>query len=191
MRDLHRGSGLSRRGRTPLDRQPLTNSLQIEKGIGGGACPRGGRSAVQPGLIAGTLNNSAGAYSPMDIRITRNDGEQEITRFSSILPAGLTAKLTGVPFCPDADIEAAKHVTGAQEEAEPSCPAASEIGHSLVGAGVGSVLAYTPGKVYMAGPYNGAPFSVVAITSREGRPVRPRDGRGPLRHWRSTRKQRL
>ena len=52
-----------------------------------------------------------------------------------------------------------------QEEAAPSCPAASEIGHSLVGAGVGTVLAYTPGKVYMAGPYNGAPFSIVAITS--------------------------
>jgi hypothetical protein len=27
------------------------------------------------------------------------------------------------------------------------------------------VLAWTPGKVYMAGPYNGAPFSIVAITS--------------------------
>jgi hypothetical protein len=137
----------------------------IETGIGGGPCPSGGVPPFHPGLTAGTLNNSAGAYSPMDIRITRNDGEQEITRFSSILPPGLTAKLAGIPFCPDANIEAAKHVTGAQEETTPSCPAASEIGHSLVGAGVGTVLAYTPGKVYMAGPYNGAPFSIVAITS--------------------------
>jgi hypothetical protein len=101
----------------------------------------------------------------MDIRITRNDGEQEITRFSSVLPPGLTAKLSGVPFCPDADIEAAKYVSGAQEESEPSCPAASEIGRSLVGAGVGPVLAYTPGRIYLAGPYNGAPFSIAAITS--------------------------
>ncbi|HWX44674.1 MAG TPA: hypothetical protein VNY52_05060 [Solirubrobacteraceae bacterium] len=143
----------------------LVNSFQIEKGIGGGPCPAGGVPPFHPGIVAGTLNNSAGSYSPMDIRITRNDGEQEITRFTSILPPGLTAKLAGVPFCPDTDIEAAKHVSGAQEETEPSCPAASEIGHSLVGAGVGSVLAYTPGKVYMAGPYNGAPFSIVAITS--------------------------
>ncbi len=149
----------------PLEARHLLSSFQIENGIGGGPCPTGGIPPFNPGIVAGTLNNSAGAYSPMDIRITRNDGEQEITRFTSILPAGLTAKLTGVPFCPDADIEAAKHVSGAQEEAEPSCPAASEIGHSLVGAGVGSVLAYTPGKVYMAGPYNGAPFSIVAITS--------------------------
>ena len=149
----------------PLEARHLLSSFQIENGIGGGPCPAGGVPPFKPGILAGTVNNSAGAYSPMDIHITRNDGEQEITRFTSILPAGLTANLSGVPFCPDADIEAAKHVSGAQEEAEPSCPAASEIGHSLVGAGVGTVLAYTPGKVYLAGPYNGAPFSIVAITS--------------------------
>jgi len=129
------------------------------------SCPSGGAPPFAPGLTAGTENNEAGAYSHMNIRITRNDGEQEITRFSSILPPGLTANLSGVPFCPDADIEAAKHVSGAQEETTPSCPAASEIGQTVVGAGVGSVLAVTPGKVYMAGPYNGAPFSIVAITS--------------------------
>jgi len=150
----------------PLSPQHLLSPpFQIETGIGGGPCPPGGVPPFKPGLLAGTLNNSAGAYSPMDIHITRNDGEQEITRFSSILPPGLTAKLAGIPFCPDANIEAAKHVSGAQEETTPSCPASSEIGHSLVGAGVGTVLAYTPGKVYMAGPYNGAPFSIAAITS--------------------------
>jgi hypothetical protein len=150
----------------PLEPQHLLSPpFQIETGIGDGPCPAGGVPPFHPGLVAGTLNNSAGAYSPMNIHITRNDGEQEITRFSSIFPPGLTASLTGVPFCPEASIEAAKHVTGAQEETAPSCPAASEIGHTLVGAGVGSVLAYTPGKIYMAGPYNGAPFSVVSITS--------------------------
>ncbi len=151
----------------PLVAQHLLSSppAVIEAGIGGSPCPAGGIPPFKPGILAGTLNNSAGAYSPMDIDITRKDGEQEITRFTSILPAGLTANLSGVPFCPDADIEAAKLVSGAEEEAHPSCPAASEIGHSLVGAGVGTVLAYTPGKVYMAGPYNGAPFSIVAITS--------------------------
>ena len=149
----------------PLTPVHATSSFAIENGIGGGPCPSGGVPPFHPGLVAGTLNNSAGAYSPMDIHITRGDGEQEITRFSSILPPGLTANLSGIPFCPDASIEAAKHVSGAQEETTPSCPASSEIGHTLVGAGVGTVLAYTPGKIYLAGPYNGAPFSVVSITS--------------------------
>ena len=142
---------------------------QIENGIGGGACPSGGVPPFKPGLVAGTVNNSAGAYSPMEIHITRHDGEQEITGFASQLPAGLTANLTGVPFCSEADIQAAKGRTGPhggeEEEEDPSCPAASEIGHTLVGAGVGSVLAYTPGKVYLAGPFEGAPFSIAAITS--------------------------
>ena len=149
----------------PLTPSVLFDSFAVENGIGGGACPAGGVPPFHPSIEAGTLNNNAGAYSPMDIRIARGDGEQELTRFSSLLPAGLTANLSGIPFCPDADIEAAKTVTGAQEEADPSCPVASEIGHTLVGAGVGSVLAYTPGKIYLAGPYNGAPFSVVSITS--------------------------
>jgi hypothetical protein len=143
----------------------LSPAFAIETGIGGGPCPAGGVPPFHPAILAGTVNNSAGAYSPLSIRISRQDGEQEITRFSSQFPPGLSAKLAGVPFCPDAAIEAAKHVSGAQEEAEPSCPASSEIGHTLVGAGVGGVLAWTPGKVYMAGPYNGAPFSIVAITS--------------------------
>ncbi len=142
-----------------------TSTFQVTTGIGGGPCPAGGVPGFKPNLIAGTLNNDAGSYSPLDIRITRNDGEQEITGLSTQLPPGLTANLTGVPFCSEADIALAKTKSGAQEEGEPSCPVASQIGRTLVGVGVGSVLAYTPGKLYMAGPYEGAPFSVVAITS--------------------------
>jgi hypothetical protein len=144
---------------------PLIPPFPITSAFDGGPCPAGGVPPFSPQVLAGTQDNNAGSYSPMDIRITRNDGEQEITRFSSQLPPGLTANLSGVPFCPDASIELAKEKTGAQEESEPSCPAASQIGHTLVGAGVGSVLAQAPGKVYMAGSYNGAPFSIVAVTS--------------------------
>ncbi len=103
------------------------------------------------------------------MRLTRNDGEQEFTNFSIKLPPGVTGKLAGIPFCSDAAIAAAKARTGstggAEELASPSCPAASQVGRTLVGAGVGSLLTYVPGKVYMAGPYNGSPLSVVAITA--------------------------
>ncbi len=155
---------------TPWSNPAVDLSVQslpfsITKGFDGGGCPPGGVPPFKPQVIAGTQSNEAGAYSPMYIRVMRGDGEQEITRFSAKLPQGLTANLTGVPFCPDSGIEAARGKTGAQEEAQPSCPTASQIGHTLVGAGVGSVLAYAAGKVYMAGPYNGAPFSIAAITS--------------------------
>ncbi len=140
-------------------------TFQVTSGVAGTPCPAGGTPPFHPAVTAGTLNNSAGSYSPFDIDITRTDSEQEITGFSSLLPEGLTASLTGVPFCSEADIALSKTKTGAQEETEPSCPAASQIGHTLVGVGVASVLAYTPGKLYMAGPFEGAPFSIVAITS--------------------------
>jgi uncharacterized repeat protein (TIGR01451 family) len=143
----------------------LSTPFDIGQGVDGGVCPAGGVPPFSPQVTAGTLNNNANSYSPFDLRISRGDGEQEITRFSTDFPPGLVGSLTGIPFCSDAAIDAARGNTGAAETASPSCPAASEIGHTLVGAGVGGVLAYTPGKVYLAGPYHGSALSIVSITS--------------------------
>jgi hypothetical protein len=146
-----------------------TSAFQIIAGPESKPCPSGGLPPFKPGLIAGTLNNAAGRYSPFNVRLTRNDSEQEITHFSIKLPPGVIGKLAGIPFCSDAAIAAAKARTGphgGQEEIEhPSCPAASEIGHTLVGSGVGSALAYAPGKIYLAGPYHGSAISLVSITA--------------------------
>ena len=142
-----------------------TSAFQIISGTNAGPCPVGGVPPFAPQVTTGTLNNNAGNYSEFDLLIARKDGEQELTRFSTIMPPGLTGNLTGIPFCSDAAIETARQKTGAQENSEPSCPASSQIGHTLVGAGVGGVLAWAPGKVYLAGPYNGAPLSIVSVTS--------------------------
>ncbi len=142
-----------------------TATFSITKGYDGGACPSGGLPPFSPGIESGLLNNNAGSYSAFYLHLTRTDAEQEISGFSTDLPAGLTGNLTGIPFCPEAAIEAARHKTGAQEETSPSCPPASQVGHTLVGTGVGAVLAYVPGKIYLAGPFHGAPFSLVSVTS--------------------------
>ncbi len=149
----------------PEEPHLLSGSFQVTEGTHEGPCPSGGVPPFKPQVISGTQNDAGSSYSPFYLRILREDGEQEITRFSTTLPPGLTGNLSGIPFCPDADIEAARGVSGQEEEEHPSCPQASEIGHSLVGAGVGSVLAQNPGKIYLAGPYNGAPLSIVSITS--------------------------
>jgi hypothetical protein len=137
----------------------------ITQGVHEGACPSGGVPPFKPQVISGTQNNAGGSYSPFYLRIIREDGEQEITKFTTVLPPGLTGSLTGIPFCPDSAIEAARLRSGKQELSEPSCPPASEIGHTIVEAGVGTVLAQTPGKVYLAGPYHGSALSIVSITS--------------------------
>jgi hypothetical protein len=159
----------------PSEATALSASFQIEHGADGGACPSGGVPPFHPGLEAGSINNAAGAYSPFYVRISRTDSEQEITHFSIKLPPGVTGKLAGIPFCGDASIAAAKAREGTQhggqEELErPSCSSASEIGHTLVGAGVGSSLTYIPGKVYLAGPYKGSNLSIVAITAAKAGP---------------------
>jgi hypothetical protein len=142
-----------------------TSSFDIVHGIGGGPCPSGGLPPFKPGLVAGSINNAAGHYSPFNLRLFRTDAEQEITHFSIKLPPGISGKLAGVPFCSDAAIEASKAKSGEQELASPSCPKASEVGHTLAGAGVGPVLTYAPGKIYLAGPYNGSALSIAAITA--------------------------
>jgi hypothetical protein len=142
-----------------------SKSFEITSGVHEGPCPAGGVPPFKPQVISGTQNNDGASYSPFYLRILREDGEQELVKFSTILPPGLTGNLTGIPFCSDAAIEAAKLVTGAEEEEHPSCPVASEIGHTIVEAGVGSVLAQNPGKIYLAGPYHGAPLSIVSITA--------------------------
>ena len=78
----------------------------------GDACPSGGVPPFKPQVISGTDNNDAGSYSPFYLRIVREDGEQEITRFTTTLPPGLSGNLSGIPFCPEADIEAARYATG-------------------------------------------------------------------------------
>jgi len=144
-----------------------TSTFQIESGPGGGPCPPAGTPPFEPGFSAGTLSNGALTHSPFAMRLTRRDGDQDLTKFASTLPPGVLASLVGVGKCSDAQIAAARARTGphggAEELASPSCPASSKIGTSLAGAGAGSQLTYVPGSLYLAGPYNGAPLSVVAI----------------------------
>jgi uncharacterized repeat protein (TIGR01451 family) len=148
----------------PNNPRTVKADFEITEGVGGGPCPPGGVPPFDPFFEAGSLNNNAKSYSPFHMRLVRHDGEQDMTKFSSILPPGVLGKLAGVSKCPDAAIEAARSKTGRQELNSPSCPANSLIGHTLAGAGVGDALTYVKGQLYLGGPYHGAPLSVVSVT---------------------------
>jgi len=137
--------------------------FEVSSGPNGGPCPAG-PPPLAPRLEAGTASSKAGAYSPFNLRVTRQDDEAELTHLSVSMPPGLTGKLAGIGKCGDTAIDAARAKTGLQERATPSCPASSEIGDVVAGAGVGGSLTYVSGKVYLAGPYTGDPFSLVVIT---------------------------
>ena len=147
----------------PSSIRPIPSIFQINRGVGGGPCPPAGPPPFAPGFTAGALNNNAGSYSPFHMRLTRRDGDQDLTRFDATLPPGMIAKLAGVEKCSDAQIAQAKAKRGRQELASPSCPPNSQIGNVKGGAGVGSQLTYAAGRLYLAGPVAGAPLSVVGI----------------------------
>ncbi len=144
---------------------PVSPPFHITSGAGGGACPASeAQEPNAPGLEAGTTVPLAGAYSPFVLRLTREDGSQPLQAIDVTLPPGLTGKLAGIAECPASAIAQAESRShpgeGKLEQQDPSCPAASELG--TVTAGVGSGLPfYTQGRAYLAGPYEGAPFSVV------------------------------
>ncbi len=124
-------------------------------------CSTGGFS---PKLEAGTVNPVAGSYSPFVLRVGREDGEQNISRISATLPQGLLAKLAGVPLCP-----AALATTG-------NCPAASQIGSTITSVGAGPLplaipqAGKEPTSVFLAGPYKGAPYSLVVRVPAQAGP---------------------
>jgi hypothetical protein len=134
----------------------------LKSGADGGACPSG-TPPFEPRVSSGGVNSDVNAFTPYAVHISRKDTEQEITSYSLTLPRGVTAKLAGVAQCPDGAIEAARHRLGAAEAANPSCPAASQVGRTVVGFGIGSALTYAEGKIYLAGPYHGAPLSLVTV----------------------------
>jgi hypothetical protein len=138
--------------------------LTFKAGIGGGPCPPA-YPTFAPTANAGNFSRSAGVYTPFLLRFSRGDAEQEFTSYSAKLPPGLLAKLSGIPFCPEAAIAAAATRSAVEEERDPTCPAASRIGHTIADYGTGSALTQAFGGLYLAGPYHGAPLSILAVDS--------------------------
>ncbi len=144
---------------TPISKFTLTSEP------GGGSCPTtlAARKFV-PGYTANTDSQKAGAYSPFRVNISRTDGQQEVKLVDVTLPKGLTGKLAGIPYCSEAAINGARRIGGTTEQATPSCSSNSQIGTTTTAAGTGASPLSLPGKVYLAGPYQGAPLSLAVIT---------------------------
>jgi hypothetical protein len=121
-------------------------------------------SGFEPELTAGATSPIAGAHSQFVVDLSREDGEQNVAGLAVHLPQGVLAKLAGVPLCGEA-----LATIGA-------CPAASRVGSVKVAAGAGSQPLWIPqaGKaptaVYLAGPFKGAPYSLVVVVPAQAGP---------------------
>jgi len=117
-----------------------------------------------PTLRAGVTEPIAGRFSPFVFDLLRDDGQQALRGFELHLPDGELAKIAGVPLCPDAAAAAG------------SCPEGSRIGSLQAAVGPGPDPLWIPqsGKaqpaVYLAGPYQGSPFSIVSEVPAQAGP---------------------
>ncbi len=142
-----------------------TSSFTLTTDPGGGACPNTlGARKFEPKYTAASDSNGANSYSPFRVRILRQDGEQELKVANVSLPYGLAGKIAGIPYCSEGAIAAAEASSGTAELASPSCGSDSQIGATTTAAGSGNGPIKIAGKAYLAGPYKGAPISMVVIT---------------------------
>ncbi len=111
-----------------------------------------------PTFAAGTTSNQAGGYSPLSVTFAREDADQDLAGLSITTPPGLLGNLSGIPLC------------GEPQAAEGTCPAASQIGEVTAGAGPGPEPVFIKGgRVFLTGPYDGAPFGLsIDVSERAG-----------------------
>jgi hypothetical protein len=105
-----------------------------------------------PSFVAGTTENQAGKPSALTVTLSRSDQDEDLESVSMHLPPGLLAILSKVQLCPEAQARA------------DACGPGSEVGTATVGAGPGAdPLFLKGGRVYVTGPYEGAPFGLSIV----------------------------
>ncbi|HET7591029.1 MAG TPA: hypothetical protein VFK14_12715 [Solirubrobacterales bacterium] len=132
-----------------------------------GCSPSEAAAPTDFSFSAGTVSPLSASYSPFVLRLARKDGTQHLTGIEMTLPEGLVGKLAGIPYCPEPAIALAQSreapEKGKEEISSPACPATSEVGTVQVTAGSGISPIPVSGHAYLAGPYKGAPLSMVVI----------------------------
>jgi hypothetical protein len=153
---------------TPWSGNPparVEDAFSLTTAPGGGPCPRTlADRGFSPGVSAGPSQSRAAAYSPFRLRLGLPAGAQELRRIDVELPPGMVARLRGVEYCPETSIATAAGRSGASVRATAACPRKSSLGRIDIEAGFGPSPLHIGGRVYLAGPYRGAPVSLVFVT---------------------------
>jgi hypothetical protein len=108
----------------------MESGFSVDSGPGGTPCAD--PLPFSPTLTAGATTDQAGGFTDFSMLLQRPDGQQRIERLRFKTPPGLLGMISKVPLCPSA------------QAAAGTCPAASQIGHTVVGAGPGPYPLFIP-----------------------------------------------
>jgi hypothetical protein len=135
----------------------VSSSFGISAGPGGSPCES--PLPFTPSLTAGTVSNQAAGFSNFTTTLSRRDGEQNLTGLELHMPPGFAGVLTGVALCGEFDAN------------QGTCGTGSLIGEATVSVGVGeSPYTVRGGRVYLTGPYRGAPFGLAIVVPTKAGP---------------------
>ena len=154
------------------DATPADKGFTLTTAPGGGPCAKTmAQRPFSPGFSARPASAKARTFTPFRVQISRPDGQQELKGVDITLQPGATAKIKGVPYCKPSELKAAAQSSGAAEAKNSSCPEKSLLGVASIKAGSGpSPLQIDSGKVFLAGPYRGAPLSLAVVTPARAGP---------------------
>jgi hypothetical protein len=143
---------------------PSSSTFDVTSGPNGSPCRN--PLPFDPTLESGTTNINAGGFTPLTTTLSREDGQQPIQSVQLHYPAGVSGLLSGVKLCGEAQAN------------EGTCGPESEIGETIVSVGVGSdPFTVTGGRVYITGPYRGAPFGLSIVNPAKAGPFDLQEGR--------------
>jgi hypothetical protein len=147
-----------------LEDQSSTSFVDISSGPNGTPCP-GSTRPFAPRQSSGTADNTAGVFSPFTLELSRDDGDQNPMQITTRTPPGFIASLRGTSECPESVIAGLRTgaYSGRAEQDHSACTPASRIGRVMAGVGPGSRPLFVGGNVFLAGPYRGAPVSLLAV----------------------------
>lgn len=142
-----------------------SDEIVLTSAPGGGACAKTpAERPFAPAFEAKPQGTKAGAFSPFALRIAGSDGQQELKGVDVTLAPGMTGKLAGIPYCPESALAAAAANAGKSEQGASSCPPQSLVGSASIASGTGPSPIHIDGKVFLSGPYHGAPLSLAVVT---------------------------